>query len=137
MEACQSSYLNPQPVPPRTIAATRIAPATEPIMILVPLGPVGVKELGREGNKNKGKKHAYAAFYIFVVPCGQAVLYWFWKKKTTFVLLFYRAEEPLWLSAERPMWWLFCSVWLPLYFSGPSGGVGMGIGSNTLQSFPV
>ncbi len=29
------------------------------------------------------------------------------------------------------------SVWLPLYFSGPSGGVGMGMGSNTLQSFPV
>lgn len=56
MEACQSSYLNPQPVPPRTIAATRIAPATEPIMILVPLGPVGVKESASEGKKNKKKK---------------------------------------------------------------------------------
>lgn len=39
----QDSYLNPQPVPPRIIAASRIAPATEPIMILVPLGPVGAK----------------------------------------------------------------------------------------------
>lgn len=53
MEACQSSYLNPQPVPPRTIAASRIAPATEPIMILVPLGPVGVKESASEGTKGK------------------------------------------------------------------------------------
>lgn len=48
------------------MAATRIAPATEPIMILVPLGPVGVKESASEGNKNKKKKHAYAAFYIFM-----------------------------------------------------------------------
>lgn len=54
-EACQSSYLNPQPVPPRTIAASRIAPATEPIMILVPLGPVGVKESASEGTKIKKK----------------------------------------------------------------------------------
>lgn len=51
MEACQSSYLNPQPVPPRTIAASRIAPATEPIMILVPLGPVGVEELTSKEKK--------------------------------------------------------------------------------------
>lgn len=43
METCHSSYLNPQPVPPRTMAASRMAPATEPIMILVPLGPVGLK----------------------------------------------------------------------------------------------
>lgn len=56
MEACQSSYLNPQPVPPRTIAASRIAPATEPIMILVPLGPVGVKESASEGTKIKKKQ---------------------------------------------------------------------------------
>lgn len=42
-ETCQSAYLNPQPVPPRTMAASRIAPATEPIIILVPLGPVGFK----------------------------------------------------------------------------------------------
>lgn len=48
-EACQSSYLNPQPVPPRIIAASRIAPATEPIMILVPLGPAGAKESIRHG----------------------------------------------------------------------------------------
>ena len=33
------SYLNPQPVPPRTMAATRTAPAMEPMMMLVPLGP--------------------------------------------------------------------------------------------------
>lgn len=52
MEACQSSYLNPQPVPPRTIAASRIAPATEPIMILVPLGPVGVKERATQSASN-------------------------------------------------------------------------------------
>lgn len=40
------TYLNPQPVPPRTMAATSTAPAMEPIMILVPLGPV-TKETGR------------------------------------------------------------------------------------------
>lgn len=33
------SYLNPQPVPPRTMAATRTAPAMDPMMMLVPLGP--------------------------------------------------------------------------------------------------
>lgn len=38
------SYLNPQPVPPRTMAATRTAPAMEPMMMLVPLGP---REEGR------------------------------------------------------------------------------------------
>lgn len=48
-KACQSAYLNPQPVPPRTIAASRIAPATEPIIILVPLGPVEGKDSGCEG----------------------------------------------------------------------------------------
>lgn len=47
----QSSYLNPQPVPPRTIAARRIAPAMEPMIILVPLGPV---EGGREGRRGRG-----------------------------------------------------------------------------------
>lgn len=35
------SYLNPQPVPPSTMAATRTAPAMEPMMMLVPLGPGG------------------------------------------------------------------------------------------------
>lgn len=40
MKACGVAYLNPQPVPPRTIAATRMAPAMEPIMRLVALGPV-------------------------------------------------------------------------------------------------
>jgi len=34
------AYLKPQPVPPRTIAATRIAPAMDPMMRLVALGPV-------------------------------------------------------------------------------------------------
>lgn len=34
------AYLNPHPVPPRTMAATRMPPAMDPIMILVPLGPV-------------------------------------------------------------------------------------------------
>lgn len=34
------AYLNPQPVPPRTIAATRMAPAMAPMMRLVALGPV-------------------------------------------------------------------------------------------------
>ncbi len=34
------SYLKPQPVPPNTIAANSIAPAIEPMMIFVPLGPV-------------------------------------------------------------------------------------------------
>lgn len=48
-KACQSAYLNPHPVPPRTIAARRIAPAMDPIMILVPLGPAQRKEGGREG----------------------------------------------------------------------------------------
>lgn len=33
-------FLNPQPVPPRTMAATRTAPAMEPMMMLVPLGPL-------------------------------------------------------------------------------------------------
>ena len=48
-KACQNSYLNPHPVPPRTIAARRIAPAMDPIMILVPLGPAQRKEGGRKG----------------------------------------------------------------------------------------
>lgn len=39
MKHAASAYLNPQPVPPRTMAATSTAPAMEPIMILVPLGP--------------------------------------------------------------------------------------------------
>lgn len=34
------AYLNPQPVPPRTIAVTRMAPAIDPMMRLVALGPV-------------------------------------------------------------------------------------------------
>ncbi len=34
------AYLNPQPVPPRTIAVTRMAPAIDPMMRFVALGPV-------------------------------------------------------------------------------------------------
>ena len=34
-------YLKPQPVPPRTMAPTRMAPAMEPMMMLVPEGPGG------------------------------------------------------------------------------------------------
>lgn len=59
-EACQNSYLNPHPVPPRTIAARRIAPAMDPIMILVPLGPAQRKEGGggvRRGTKQHHQKH--------------------------------------------------------------------------------
>lgn len=59
MEACQSSYLNPQPVPPRTIAARRIAPATEPIMILVPLGPVGAESAIKEKKKTAFESAEY------------------------------------------------------------------------------
>lgn len=33
------AYLNPHPVPPRTMAATSTAPAMDPMMMLVPLGP--------------------------------------------------------------------------------------------------
>lgn len=35
-----SPYLKPQPVPPSTMAATRMAPAMEPMIRLVALGPV-------------------------------------------------------------------------------------------------
>lgn len=58
-KTCQNSYLNPHPVPPRTIAARRIAPAMDPIMILVPLGPAQRKEgEGRGRNKTTPlKKH--------------------------------------------------------------------------------
>lgn len=52
-KACQNSYLNPHPVPPRTIAARRIAPAMDPIMILVPLGPAQRKEGRRKGAEDK------------------------------------------------------------------------------------
>lgn len=34
------AYLKPHPVPPSTMAATRMAPAMEPIIRLVALGPV-------------------------------------------------------------------------------------------------
>ena len=57
--ACQDSYLNPHPVPPRTIAARRIAPAMEPIMILVPLGPADGRweeEEEEEEEEEGGKK---------------------------------------------------------------------------------
>ena len=43
------SYLNPQPVPPRTMAATRTAPAMEPMMMLVPLGPGEESRVGLAG----------------------------------------------------------------------------------------
>lgn len=56
-ETCHSSYLNPHPVPPRTIAARRIAPAMDPIMILVPLGPAQRKE--EEGKEGGGKGRKY------------------------------------------------------------------------------
>lgn len=46
-----AAYLNPQPVPPRTMAATSTAPAMEPIMILVPLGPV------TDGTGGRGQDH--------------------------------------------------------------------------------
>lgn len=72
MEACQSSYLNPQPVPPRTIAASRIAPATEPIMILVPLGPVGSEGVGQWGKKSQRKKHQHANVLVWKT-CGAFV----------------------------------------------------------------
>lgn len=52
-KACQNSYLNPHPVPPRTIAARRIAPAMDPIMILVPLGPAQRKEGGRRVRRRR------------------------------------------------------------------------------------
>ncbi|MEQ2237748.1 hypothetical protein ILYODFUR_026203 [Ilyodon furcidens] len=56
-KACQNSYLNPHPVPPRTIAARRIAPAMDPIMILVPLGPAQRKEGRRKGaEEEEGQK---------------------------------------------------------------------------------
>lgn len=58
-ETCHSSYLNPHPVPPRTIAARRIAPAMDPIMILVPLGPAQRKEEGGERGRRKGRKRKY------------------------------------------------------------------------------
>lgn len=48
MSHAVAAYLNPQPVPPRTMAATSTAPAMEPIMILVPLGPV-TEGTGGEG----------------------------------------------------------------------------------------
>lgn len=55
-KACQNSYLNPHPVPPRTIAARRIAPAMDPIMILVPLGPAQRKEGGRVRRRRSKNK---------------------------------------------------------------------------------
>lgn len=54
-KACQNSYLNPHPVPPRTIAARRIAPAMDPIMILVPLGPAQRKEGGRVRRRKRSR----------------------------------------------------------------------------------
>lgn len=42
------AYLNPQPVPPRTIAATRMAPAMDPMMRLVALGPVWASVVRRD-----------------------------------------------------------------------------------------
>lgn len=55
-KACQNSYLNPHPVPPRTIAARRIAPAMDPIMILVPLGPAQRKEGGRVWRRKRRRR---------------------------------------------------------------------------------
>lgn len=56
-KACQNSYLNPHPVPPRTIAARRIAPAMDPIMILVPLGPAQRKEGGRVWRRKRRSRN--------------------------------------------------------------------------------
>lgn len=56
-KACQNSYLNPHPVPPRTIAARRIAPAMDPIMILVPLGPAQRKEGGRVRRRKRRSRN--------------------------------------------------------------------------------
>lgn len=54
-EANGVSYLNPQPVPPRTMAATSTAPAMDPIMMLVPLGPAA--EGGGEHRSGVGRGH--------------------------------------------------------------------------------
>lgn len=56
-KACQNAYLNPHPVPPRTIAARRIAPAMDPIMILVPLGPAQRKEGGRVRRRRRRSRN--------------------------------------------------------------------------------
>lgn len=56
-KTCQNSYLNPHPVPPRTIAARRIAPAMDPIMILVPLGPAQRKEGGRVRRRKRRSRN--------------------------------------------------------------------------------
>lgn len=45
------AYLKPHPVPPSTMAATRMAPAMEPIIRLVALGPV--KEVMKEGGRGR------------------------------------------------------------------------------------
>lgn len=71
------SYLNPQPVPPRTMAATRTAPAMEPMMILVPLGPgeEGRARLAGTGME-KGRDRAptqpapASPLYLSVSPVG-------------------------------------------------------------------
>lgn len=44
------AYLKPHPVPPSTMAATRMAPAMEPIIRLVALGPVKEVVGGGEGD---------------------------------------------------------------------------------------
>lgn len=49
-KTCGIAYLKPHPVPPRTIAATRMAPAMEPIIRLVALGPV-IKDYGKKDVK--------------------------------------------------------------------------------------
>lgn len=74
------SYLNPQPVPPRTMAATRTAPAMEPMMMLVPLGPgeEGRAQLAGAGME-KGKDRAPPRpapdlpLYFSVSPVGRDV----------------------------------------------------------------
>ena len=58
------SYLKPQPVPPRTMAAIRMAPAMEPMIRLVALGPAEVAE-GRVrdigGGGGRGRRHHMSA----------------------------------------------------------------------------
>ena len=69
------SYLNPQPVPPRTMAATRTAPAMEPMMMLVPLGPgedAGLSWQGQARQEDRAPSQTAVAspLYFSVSPVG-------------------------------------------------------------------
>lgn len=56
-KTCVVPYLKPHPVPPRTIAATRMAPAMDPIIRLVALGPV-VKDYGKKNIRTNHKRES-------------------------------------------------------------------------------